>query len=204
MTLQGDLLTGGKFLYSIFIVIYLILFTIWLIKRKTLLSHFVLLASAAYMDILFMILFLPLPLTEKGIQIIGVWHMGMPLFNIVPLQYITIFILQAIEFGEYKQMILNVIGNILCFVPFGFLLPCLFKKFFDKKRFLAAALIVPICVELTQLILSLIFNIVYRFADIDDVLLNFTGGIIGYEILLFTVSFLKKHFKIDCMKLLYK
>ena len=70
--------------------------------------------------------------------------------------------------------ILNVVGNILVFVPFGMSLPALFSK--CKSLFATTILTFEfsLCVELIQLLTK-----VGSF-DVDDLLLNTIGGICGF------------------------
>jgi glycopeptide antibiotics resistance protein len=71
----------------------------------------------------------------------------------------------------------NVIGNILLFVPYGFLLPLIFQKrviFFDVFY---SAFLLSVSFELFQLITR-----TGQF-DIDDIILNTTGGMLGYPLL---------------------
>ena len=64
------------------------------------------------------------------------------------------------------------VGNVLMFVPMGVLLPFVSKRL--TARILApAALVIPIAVELLQPIMG-------RSFDIDDILGNFIGILIGY------------------------
>ena len=61
----------------------------------------------------------------------------------------------------------NLIGNMLAFVPFGFLLPQLFKNMKNVFRVAAAALIMSLTIESAQYMLNAgIF-------DVDDLLLSF-------------------------------
>jgi len=67
---------------------------------------------------------------------------------------------------------LNLWGNILVFAPIGFTVPLL-KAY--KAPFLAGALwtcATSVCIELTQLLTP-------RTTDIDDVILNTLGGMLG-------------------------
>lgn len=68
----------------------------------------------------------------------------------------------------------NIIGNIMLFVPFSFFIAHIFKI---KNRWLVYlfTFLVSITIETTQLYIGRAF-------DVDDVLLNFIGGIIGYFI----------------------
>ncbi|MEG0826630.1 MAG: VanZ family protein [Bacilli bacterium] len=68
----------------------------------------------------------------------------------------------------------NVVGNILMFIPYGFFTSYIIKA--KKKSFvLLLILIASITVETTQFWIGRVF-------DIDDILLNLLGGIVGYLI----------------------
>jgi glycopeptide antibiotics resistance protein len=71
----------------------------------------------------------------------------------------------------------NIGGNILGFVPFGFLLPLLFHFFYKKRRIIAAGFLFSLGFEAAQLITGL-----GRF-DVDDLLLNTVGALLGFLLL---------------------
>ncbi len=67
----------------------------------------------------------------------------------------------------------NILGNILLLVPFGFLVALVFRNM-TLKKCLVLAVLVPTAIEGAQVILKTgIF-------DIDDVILNGLGVVIGY------------------------
>lgn len=75
------------------------------------------------------------------------------------------------EFGS-KMFIYNVLGNILIFVPFGYFI----SRYVKPKKILPIivdALITSVTVETVQLKIG-------RSFDIDDIILNIAGAIIGY------------------------
>ena len=66
----------------------------------------------------------------------------------------------------------NIVGNIIMFIPFGFFTSYYLKL--ERKSFIFfLALIVSIVIELIQLRIGRAF-------DIDDILLNIVGSMIGY------------------------
>ena len=75
-------------------------------------------------------------------------------------------------------------------LPFGFGLPFLMKASF-KKIFLAG-LLAGIILESCQLLLALYAGYIFRFVDIDDVIYNLSGTIIGYQILFKLFKYLIK------------
>jgi glycopeptide antibiotics resistance protein len=72
-------------------------------------------------------------------------------------------------------------GNIVLGVPFGFLYPFVIPVTTWKQLARSGALF-PIIIELTQLTISF-SGFTYRIIDINDVLLNFTGVMLGYALL---------------------
>ena len=75
------------------------------------------------------------------------------------------------EFGS-KLFYRNIIGNIMMFIPFGFFSSYYLKL--NKKFFIFfLTLIVSIVIELIQLKIGRAF-------DIDDILLNIVGTLLGY------------------------
>ena len=88
--------------------------------------------------------------------------------NFIPLKEITRYNIGSDLF------IKNVIGNILLFVPFGFFISYILKS----KRWFEPFIITVICsctIEFVQLSIGRVF-------DVDDILLNLIGGVIGYII----------------------
>ncbi len=66
----------------------------------------------------------------------------------------------------------NIIGNILMFIPFGFFTSYYLKL--DKKRVIFyITLIVSVVIELIQLKIGRAF-------DVDDIILNMVGSLLGY------------------------
>lgn len=84
------------------------------------------------------------------------------------------------EMTRYKTLsplfIRNVVGNVVLFTPYGYLI-C---KYLKSKKFLLNFVLVvfaSLAIEITQLSIGRVF-------DIDDIILNVIGGIIGYIIFL--------------------
>ena len=71
---------------------------------------------------------------------------------------------------------LNIVGNIAAFIPFGFFIPVLKLSYRGFINVLLDGVLFTACIETVQLILK-----VGSF-DVDDLLLNTIGGILGYLI----------------------
>jgi len=80
-----------------------------------------------------------------------------------------------------RLLIRNLIGNILLLLPLGLFLPILWSKFRDFKKTVFIGIVVSVAIELTQLIFSYL-GLGYRSTDIDDLILNTLGIVIGYII----------------------
>lgn len=98
-------------------------------------------------------------------------------YNLVPLKEIERFWIYRGKLGIYS--FLNLAGNVMIFMPVGFLIPILWK---DRRGFLFTACItfeMSLAIECIQL-LSRVGSF-----DVDDLLLNTLGGILGYVLLKF-------------------
>jgi glycopeptide antibiotics resistance protein len=93
--------------------------------------------------------------------------------NLVPFTTILLFIKSRLAM---RDIVGNLLGNILGFIPFGILVPMLFRQMSGLKQVLWGALIISFVFEMIQLIAVL------GSFDVDDLLLNTIGAGIGYYI----------------------
>jgi len=75
----------------------------------------------------------------------------------------------------------NLIGNIIMFIPLGIFLPILSYRYRTLINVIIIAFICSASIETIQFI-ERVFD-VYRYVDIDDVILNTTGAILGFVII---------------------
>ena len=106
--------------------------------------------------------------------------------NFVPFKTINFYLFLADINLDIR--IENLAGNIIGFMPFGFILPLLARKF----QKLSTVTLATFCLSLTFELLQLIFE--FGSFDVDDLILNTAGGILGYFPikLVFLFSHLKK------------
>ena len=78
-----------------------------------------------------------------------------------------------LEKGSYGQKMINLAGNVLIFAPLGFLAPLLWRKLRHWWAALGLSVILSCLIEFLQLFLG-------RSVDVDDVILNALGGLVGY------------------------
>lgn len=84
--------------------------------------------------------------------------------------------------------ILNLFGNIVCFIPFGIFVPIITEHKKNTFQVTWAAFVFSGMVEISQLLFKVgIF-------DVDDILLNTIGGLLGY-IIYKTFAFIKDLYK---------
>ena len=73
-----------------------------------------------------------------------------------------------------RLAVINLVGNVVMFVPLGFCLPRIFPRFRGFFRTFFAGLLMIVAVEAIQLLTAL------GVCDIDDLILNMVGITIGY------------------------
>ena len=105
-------------------------------------------------------------------------------YNITLFQEITRFYRYG-KSHSWDLFLLNVVGNVVVFIPFGMFLPHLFTRCRNLFLTMLISLEFSLAIEITQLI-----SRVGRF-DVDDLLLNTIGGSVGC-LLFFIGSWMKK------------
>lgn len=90
--------------------------------------------------------------------------------NLIPFRFAT----ETWDMGIRKQ-ITQLIANILMFLPLGFIFPVAFKK---ARTFYKTT----ICMLLFSFLIEFIQYFIGRSADIDDLILNTLGAMLGYFI----------------------
>ncbi len=83
------------------------------------------------------------------------------------------------RFWEYREVLgwqnvlMNLVGNVVIFIPFGFILPWA-SRYKNVLQTIWYTFLCSLCIEIVQL-LSKVGSF-----DVDDLLLNTLGGCIGY------------------------
>ena len=80
------------------------------------------------------------------------------------------------DYDSKRDLLLNVIGNAAMFIPSGIVLPFVYKRLNSFWKVLLAGIGISLCIEIIQLPFSV------RATDIDDLILNTIGVIVGYGI----------------------
>lgn len=114
--------------------------------------------------------------------------------NLIPFKTVA-------DFMEMKDTNLlrafsNIFGNIGIFMPLGYFLPALFKKFNKLTRVIAVSVALSMFFECTQYFYYL------GALDIDDLILNSIGAIIGYFIYYLIQKFITDESKVKKVSIL--
>lgn len=106
---------------------------------------------------------------EKGVILEGLKHANFTLFKTI-----RMYIDYAYKLNSFE----NLAGNVIVFIPFGFILPFVLKKGRHFFVMLINAFLFVMGLEIFQL-----FSAFGAF-DVDDILLNCTGAVMGYVLYL--------------------
>ena len=107
-----------------------------------------------------------------------------PTINLIPFRTIKHYF-KVRNILNPSVFIINVYGNIAAFMPFGFLMPFVKCKSDKWRWILLSSIILSLFIELTQITLGV------GVIDVDDVVLNVAGGILGYIFYKLTKSIFK-------------
>jgi glycopeptide antibiotics resistance protein len=92
--------------------------------------------------------------------------------NFIPFYSVYYYLISRQE--PLEVGLINVFGNVLLFIPFGFLLPLTVRRFRTFKNALLLMGLTSFLFEILQMLMAIgVF-------DIDDVLFNVVGGALGY------------------------
>ena len=91
------------------------------------------------------------------------------------------------DYPAMKEALLNLIGNAAMFIPLGIVWPAVFKKLNTHGKVIAAGVGVSLAIEILQL------PFFDRATDIDDLILNSAGFLLGYGIYLLAKRIVSKY-----------
>ena len=89
--------------------------------------------------------------------------------NLVP--FVLLF-----DYDIKRELLANVIGNFSMFIPSGAVLPIVYRKLDSFRKVAGAGILLSLCIEILQL------PFFQRTTDIDDLILNTAGVMVGYGI----------------------
>ena len=94
-----------------------------------------------------------------------------PRINLLPVVYLF-------DYPVFREALINLIGNTAMFIPLGIVWPSVFKQLDTHKKVIAAGVGYSLLIEILQL------PFFDRVSDVDDLILNSLGFLIGYGIYL--------------------
>lgn len=106
-------------------------------------------------------------------------------FNLVPFKIMYQTFIEVFRYKNISYFYISLLANILIFIPIGLLLPLLFEKYRNIKNTILFGIIFSLCIETTQIILP-------RATDIDDIILNAFGTLLGFGIFYIIKKYIPK------------
>ena len=104
------------------------------------------------------------------------WQQLLPNLNLTPFRTLRLFFGLLNDHRPYlvRAALINLLGNVVMFVPLGLFLPLLFTNLRTLLRTMLAVALLITAVEITQLFTLL------GSCDVDDLILNLVGAALGY------------------------
>lgn len=115
--------------------------------------------------------------------------------NFIPFATIIQIIRETIMYHVYGNICYQLFGNILLFIPLGL---SLYYYIEYKRKFLRVVIciiFISILVEGFQGFFNYVIQVNYRSVDVDDIILNTFGGMLGYSCAMFIVPEIAKLLK---------
>ncbi|MCI8590101.1 MAG: VanZ family protein [Clostridiales bacterium] len=93
--------------------------------------------------------------------------------NLVPFHFIKVM-KDSLRLGDVQYVLTNIVGNIIIFSPIGFFVPLLWHRQ-SLMQVTAIGFLSSLAIEVIQLPQD-------RWTDIDDIILNTIGALLGYAL----------------------
>jgi glycopeptide antibiotics resistance protein len=160
------------------IVLYLVLAVVFGVRKRPPLQRQVLsLVFFVYVLTVMSVTLFPLPIQKRLIEDAMTYHWGWGTNNFIPLKTILNLVLHD---PFPMDAVRNISGNIVLFIPLGFLVPLVRRRDTRFGKVVAFGFCASLVVELSQLVISSIIGFTYRAFDVDDLILNTIGVAVGY------------------------
>jgi len=123
-----------------------------------------------------------IPKIEMGANGFSFVQSGVHKTNLVPFKVLFETYHEVFAKGHINYFLINFLGNIILFIPFGLIIPLLWET--STKKTILIGFCSSLFIELCQLFLA-------RGTDVDDLILNTLGVFLGVT----AYRFLRKHCK---------
>ncbi|MGE7879766.1 VanZ family protein [Peribacillus muralis] len=166
----------------IIISISLIILIFQLVKRRISGLNFVyVLFFTIYISSLISVTIFPFPIQKFLIETMIEDQLGLK-HNFIPFKIFY----DAMSFGSLSFgltiLLKQVVGNIILFLPMGFVLPMIFTNIQTIRKVIFSGFLASLSIELFQALAGLWIGYNYRASDIDDLIFNVLGTVIGFLI----------------------
>ena len=111
-----------------------------------------------------------IPKFEFGVNGFGIVKNGVHKTNLIPFKVLIETYREVFMNGYVEYFLINFLGNIILFMPFGFIIPLLWNV--SNKKVIVIGTCISFFIEIIQLLLA-------RGTDVDDLILNTSGVILG-------------------------
>ena len=81
-----------------------------------------------------------------------------------------------LDYESKKDLLLNIIGNFALFIPTGIVTPILYRNLDSLKKVTLTGFLISLTIEIIQLPFAV------RASDVDDLILNTAGCLLGYAL----------------------
>lgn len=148
-----------------------------LIRRKTsFVRTFCMLMLTTYVCALVAVTLFPIPFQA---ELLDLRRSEQVIFNnYYPFRTIS----DVLAHGGTRVLLLQLGGNLFLLIPLTFLLPILYRRFRSFKSTVIVAVAVSLSIEFLQLIISAVLGFTYKVTDVDDLIINVFGAMIGYGV----------------------
>lgn len=162
------------FLYIISIPIYIIALSIGIYKQANIKNIIFYSFFYFYIVSLFAITIFPIPIQ---------WINEISSYRTLSNNFIPFASIKDILFNnnlDYIIKIKQIIWNIILFIPMWFFIPIILKTKNNIKNIVLIALLSSFFIEALQYFIWVIIGFNYRVSDIDDIILNVLGFVLGF------------------------
>ena len=96
--------------------------------------------------------------------------------TVFPLRINPVPFVHLFDYDNVRDIVWNTFGNVAMFIPTGIMLPIIYRRLNSVWKAAAAGALISLCIEILQLPFP------SRASDIDDLIVNTIGVVVGYGI----------------------